>query len=140
MDMPVEKAKEILRAYKAHNYNASKALPTVGYTSDTATKASKPILNRALKAVAKESLYRIADSEDPMRDLFELVRVSKEDTLSEYVKILRQDKDLSTKLKALLPLLRELGLTWDETQVKVATPVLNITVSRPLEGLTEPKT
>jgi hypothetical protein len=137
--MQAIKAKAILKSYQEHDYNASKALQAIGYTKDTSNKQSKPVLNRAIRAIAKEQLKTIESSDNPMRDLFAIVNASSTDVITEYVKIWKQDKDLATKLKALLPLLRELGLTWNEEQVKVQVPVLNLTVSKPQEGLTEPK-
>lgn len=124
--MNVTKAKEILKVYQENGFNASKALPKVGYTKDTASKASKPIINRAIKVIATEQLKRIESSDNPMEDMFQLVGISKGDLIAEYTSVIRQNKDLSTKLKSMLPLLKELGLQWNEDKVDVKVPVLNI--------------
>ena len=125
--MNIAKARKVLQAYKENGLNASKALPTVGYAQTTSTKHSGKVINRAVKAIAEEDLRNIATSSNPVASLFDIVKVSSEDVLSEYVKILRQDKDLSTKLKSMLPLLKELGLTWEQEQTNVKVPILNIT-------------
>ena len=143
MGITLEKAQNNLTKYRENNFNASKALIAAGYTEKSAKKASKQIFNRSIKKVATEQLKELAISDNPMSKLFGVVGISDKEVLSEYVKILKQDKDLSTKLKSMLPLLKELGLTWNEEQVAVKVPILNITVKdnndvNSSNGLTEP--
>lgn len=129
--MQVTKAHEVLKAYRESGFNASKALIKVGYTKDTASKASKPIINRAIKAIANDNLKSLVQSDNAMKDLFALVNVSSADVISEYVKIFKQDKDLATKLKAMFPLLATLGIKWNEDAVKTTPPTLTITMETP---------
>ena len=127
MGITIDKARKVLKSYQDNNYNASKALQSVGYTEQTADKASKIIINAAIKKVARDELKNIETSVNPMSSLLGIVGIERDDLLKEYTKILKQDKDLSTKLKSMLPLLKELGLTWEQEQTNVKVPILNIT-------------
>jgi hypothetical protein len=91
--------------------------------------------------VATEQLKELAISDNPMSKLFGVVGISDKEVLSEYIKILKQDKDLSTKLKSMLPLLKELGLTWEQEQTNVKIPILNITtrgIDNSIDSSTKP--
>lgn len=127
MAITLSKATEVLRAYRESNYNASVALPKVGYKQSTATKQSKSIINKSIKKVAKDKLQSLVNSSNPLT-LIESIGLTDDEVLGEYIKIIAQDKDLSTKLKALLPLLSQKGLKWNEEQTKVTIPTLNLTV------------
>jgi len=124
--IPLAKAQDILKTYRENNYNASKALVKVGYGKASATKQSKLILNSAIKTIAKNKLENLVSSSNPM-SLIEDIGLTSDEVIGEYLKIIVQDKDLSTKLKALLPLLAVKGLKWDNEQAKVNIPILNIT-------------
>jgi transposase len=76
-----------------------------------------------------------------MSSLLGIVGIERDDLLKEYTKILKQDKDLSTKLKSMLPLLKELGLTWEQEQTNVKVPILNITtrgIDNSIDSSTKP--
>ena len=128
MTMALAKAKQVLSEYKKSDYNASKALQNAGYKQSTALHQSKPVLNSAIKRVAKEQLKTLVTSSNPLASLFEVVGISENEVLEEYTKILKQDKDISTKLKALLPLLATKGIKWNEEEAKTKAPQLNITI------------
>ena len=51
-----------------------------------------------------------------------------DELINEYLFIIKQNKDLTNKLKALQPLLATQGIKWNEEQVKINTPILNITM------------
>jgi hypothetical protein len=128
MGITLERAQNNLTKLRENNYVASKALIAAGYTEQSAKKQSKKIFNRSIKKVATEQLKSIVSSNNPISNLFGIVGISDKEVLAEYIKILKQDKDLSTKLKSMLPLLSQLGLKWNEEQVKVTVPTLNITM------------
>ena len=126
--MPIEKAKVILQKYRESNYNATEALPKVGYTNTVATKQSKRVINTAIKTVVKSDINEIVNSSNPMSKLLGFVGLSQDELANEYLSLIKQNKDLSTKLKAMLPLLAEHGIKWNDDKVDVQVPVLNVTV------------
>lgn len=130
MPISLAKAQDVLKVYREHNFNASQSLQASGYSEKTSKKASKQILNSAIKKVAKEQLKSLVVSDNPMSTLLGIVGISKDELLGEYIKLIAQDKDLSTKLKAMLPLLAEHGITWNEEKTDVQVPILNVTVSK----------
>ena len=123
MSMPIEKAKKILGTYSKNNYNARKTLEEVGYSPATASKSSKPAINSAYKALARS----IIDSPEPAKTAQSFVGLSDEIIRDEYVRIIMQNKDLTNKLKALLPLLKEKGIVWQD-DTTVAKPTVNLTM------------
>jgi len=128
MSMPIEKAKVILQKYREANYNATEALPKVGYTNTVATKQSKRVINTAIKTVVKSDINEIVNSSNPMSKLLGFVGLSQDELANEYLSLIKQNKDLSTKLKAMLPLLAEHGIKWDNEKTDVQVPILNVTV------------
>jgi len=128
MSIALSKAQKVLKAYRDNNYNASKALIDVGYSPQTADKQSKLVINRSIKKVAKEQMEEIVNSSNPMSKLLGFVGLSQDELANEYLSLIKQNKDLSTKLKAMLPLLAEHGIKWDNEKTDVQVPILNVTV------------
>jgi hypothetical protein len=142
MKMPLARAQDVLKAYRENNYNASKALQGIGYKETTATRKSKDVINGAIRTVAKAKLEKLVTNKDmdlSKLSLIESIGLTDEEVTGEYLKIIAQDKDLSTKLKALLPLLAIKGIKWDENQTKVTVPILNITTETILPEQLGPK-
>lgn len=131
MNTPTKvRAKDILKAYKDNNYNAKVALQSVGYKESTASKKSKGIINNALQTVAQEDVLEVVNSSvSPRNKLLQLVKMSEDDVIVEYLKIVKQDKDFTNKLKAMLPLLKTMGVEWNE-QATTVNPTLNLTVTK----------
>lgn len=130
MALTLEKAQRNIKALRENNFNATKTLIENGYSKETATKASKRILNSSIRKVAKEQVKTLATTDNPLQALLGIIRMSEGELTDEYAKIIKQDKDLSTKLKAMTPLLNKLGFKWDENQTKVNVPILNITTEQ----------
>ena len=65
MAITLAKATDVLKAYRESGYNASKALPKVGYKESTATKQSKAIINKSIKLVAQDKLNSLVESSFP---------------------------------------------------------------------------
>lgn len=135
------RAKDILKAYRENNYNASKALVKVGYKPSTAQKASKPIIEKAIKQAVIEEIKEIEENPalSPRNKLLSLVGISENELLNEYMYIVKQNKDLTNKLKALTPLLKTVGVEWNE-QATTVNPTLNLTVEQvtPIDGSVKP--
>lgn len=123
------KAQTIIKEYRKANFNASKGLVNAGYAKDTATKNSKEIINKALKVVADEEISRTVNdrSLSPRSKILQMVGMSEGELFSEYMYIVKQNKDLTNKLKALQPLLATQGIKWNEEQQNIS-PTLNLTV------------
>ena len=128
MSLPIDKAKKVLRAYKDNNYNAYQALLAAGYKETVAQKQSKYVINNAIKTVATQEMNELVQHSNPMSKLLEFAKLSEDELANEYLSLIKQNKDLSTKLKAMIPLLAEKGIKWNEEQVKITTPVLNVTM------------
>jgi len=128
MSLPIDKAKKVLQVYKKNNYNAYQTLLEAGYKETVAQKQSKRVINNAIKTVATQEMKDLVQSSNPMSKLLEFAKLSEDELANEYLSLIKQNKDLSTKLKAMIPLLAEQGIKWNEEQVKISTPVLNITM------------
>src|ERR1035437_4701733 len=125
--MPLEKANRIIKEFSTNGYNQKKALLKTGYKETTASSESRKVVNRALARVVDENKELMLNSTNPRRDILKLVGLEQRDVIDEYMFIVNQNKDLTNKLKALVPLLKELGIVWDDKAVQVA-PTLNLTV------------
>lgn len=126
MPMPIEQAKIILNEYRKTGYNKSKALKNLGYSDSVANRSSKNTINSAYKAVARE-IISSKDASVAAATIFDMVGITDVDALGEYLKIIKQDKDLTNKLKALMPLLKEKGIVWQDEAV-IAKPTVNLTM------------
>lgn len=116
--MPVEKAKNIIKAYKDNGYNAVQGLKSVGYSMNTAQAQGGRTIDTAVRTIVA------AGDNDA---ILEFVGLTDEAIATEYRFILEQKKDLSSKLKALQPLLARKGIKWDEQKTTI-NPTLNLTV------------
>jgi hypothetical protein len=130
MGITLEKARNVLTKYREADFNAVQGLQNAGYTKSTSQKASKKILNGAIRKVATAELKAITTSVNPLHSLLGIVGITSEELINEYMFIVKQNKDLSTKLKAMLPLLAQHGITWNDDSVKVEAPVLNLTIRK----------
>ena len=125
--MEISKARAIIKEYRDNGFKQGKALEKIGYSKKTAQVASGKIINRALHRIIEEDRIALMESNNPKETLLQMVGVTPQQVIGEYMAIIRQDKDLTNKLKALQPLLKQLGITWEEKQQQSA-PVLNLTV------------
>ena len=128
--MHPEMAKAVVKAYAANGYNATQAAKSVGYAASTAEVRGFDIVRiatqRIIEAAAKESKgLSLRES----RSLIELMGLKEEEVKAEYVKIIGQDKDLATKLRAITPLMGEIDSRFSDSEKVAASPV-NITVER----------
>ena len=128
MGIPIEKARKVLKEYRESNYNASKALVKAGYSESMATKQSRVTINSAVKKVIEHDMAEIVNSSNPIDKLLQFVKMTPDDVSNEYLYIIKQNKDLTNKLKALQPLLATQGIKWNEENTTV-NPTLNLTVS-----------
>lgn len=128
--MPLQKAEKVIGNWKKNNFNATKALKESGYSISMATKQQNKPIASALKVLAKEQLKRLDKGESP-RNILDVVNMSEGDVIGNYRMIIEQNKDLTNKLKALQPLLAQLGIKWSEETTKVTVPVLNISMETP---------
>lgn len=127
--MPIAKAHAIARELKENGYNQKKALLSVGYSKGTAEGRSGEVVNTAFRTIARDNLERLEGKQLGKRTILEMTGMTEENVLAEYLYIAQQDKDLTNKLKALVPLLKHLGITWEDKATLVA-PTLNLTVKQ----------
>jgi hypothetical protein len=130
--IPLPKALKIMQDYKKNNYNGKKTLLENGYTELTADKAAKTILTSARERVS-ESLQldratTTAEVSDTVDNLFAVIGMERSEVLGYFRDIIRQDLNYAVKLRALEPLLREVGVNWLDKQVD-STPSVVIKVS-----------
>ena len=129
MPMPLQKAQKVISEYRKAGFNASKGLVNAGYAKDSATKQSKKIIESALKKVTDEEIKKtVYDSSlSPRSKILQMVGMSEGELINEYMYIVKQNKDLTNKLKAMLPLLKTQGIVWEDSNTTV-NPTLNLTV------------
>lgn len=125
--MSIDKARRVLKTYKENNFVASKALRKEGYAASTADHASQRIIKNVIHTVARYDIDQLVNSSEPVKTLLQRVGMSRDDLISEFMYIVKQNKDLTNKLKALQPLLATEGIKWDSDKTLVA-PTLNLTI------------
>ena len=131
--MPIAKAEKLIGDWKANGYNKRKTLLANGYSESMATKSAKLPINSAIKVLSNNHNRIIQSSADPSSTLLDVVGYTVDELIGHYRMIVEQCKDLPSKLKALQPLLATLGIKWNEEQVKVTVPTLNVTMEQPQE-------
>lgn len=119
--MPVDKAKKVLQAYKDTNYNAKKALISVGYSKETADMQSARTIDNAVNSLARAGAHDA---------LLEFAGMTSADLSREYKSVITQNKNFPAKLRAMEPLLKKKGIEWDNDKPVTTVPVLNLTVSK----------
>ena len=127
--MPVAKAKRIISEFVDNGYNQKKALLKSGYSEGTARARSGEVINTAFRTIARDNLEQLSGEKLGKKSILDLVGMTQDDVLAEYLYIAKQDKDLTNKLKALVPLLKELGISWEE-KATLNAPTLNLTVKQ----------
>ena len=128
--MAPEMAREIVKQYQLTGYNATQAAKNAGYSDITASQHGYSIVSRATQrlaeAAAKNKINPLPNETDTILEAMGLTPI---DVITEYLKLLGQDKDLSTKHKALAPLMKSIHTGFSEEQQQQTSPV-NITVER----------
>jgi hypothetical protein len=128
MSMTLEKAQRIVGKWRETGYKAGQALRELGYSDSVSRKKPSDPINRALKVVARHDYEAIIRSDKPVNTLLDLFKLSQGEVIDNYRQIILQDKDLTNKLKAMMPLLAEIGIHFDKKDMGVSNPVLNLTV------------
>ncbi|MFA6974891.1 MAG: hypothetical protein WC237_02945 [Candidatus Paceibacterota bacterium] len=129
--MTLEKAITLVGNYRKAGFKAGQALLDTGYSESMALKKSGVTLDRAYKAIAKHDLETALESPNPAQELFRFIKMSEYDIVREYREIIMQNDNFAVKLKALTPLLSEMGIQWNNDAGKTsAVPTLNLTVCK----------
>lgn len=121
--LPVrDRHSEFLRQLPEYEYNVYQTAIAAGFSEKTANKQGKRILAAALNREAKIT-------QSTPEKIREKVGLSREQVVEQYVKVVKQDRDLNSKLKAMKPLLAEEDIHLEpDNQVNVQIPTLNITM------------
>jgi hypothetical protein len=134
--MPKEKAVKIMKDYAKNNFNAYKTLKENGYSESTANKQPSYPINNAKKVVANAlDLDPNRSVKDVSSDVFALIGISREDIIKELVKVIKQDKDLTNKLKALTPALKHLNYDITNSEDTVKPQPITITLEETVKTI-----
>lgn len=136
--MSPKKAIKILSDYNKNGFNAYKTLIENGYTEMTAMKASKGVLQTAQKAIEQKMDIKGDSPKEVSGSVLGLLGITREDIIKELLKVIEQDRDYTNKLKAMSPVLREIGINLDNEEQKSNVAVLNITTREPKDPSVKP--
>lgn len=125
--MHPKKATKLMQDYAKNNFNGYKTLISNGYSPSTANTRPGEILGKAEEVVKKSLKLDTTDIKETSKTVLDIVGIDKEEVIKEYLKVVLQDRDLTNKLKAMTPLLKELSIRLDDVETKTA-PSINITV------------
>lgn len=134
--------KKLLEELPKNNYKVYPSAIKAGYSPITADKNPKQILRTALKAQANEALEMIepnspASSKELKATLADIIGMNREQVFERLRYIATQERDLSTALKVLAPLSKDLGVNISDEQANITIPVLNIGVRESIEAPSE---
>jgi hypothetical protein len=124
--------------------NGNKIKPSAieaGYSPIYAHANGKTILKTAIKAQAQEIIENIdqTPTKEAKKMMYELMGMTDTEVINNAKYLLNQEKDLSTRLKLLAPLLSELGIRINpDDSPKTIVPILNIGIRQLEDGSTEP--
>ena len=126
--------KRFLEVLSKHKGQVGPAAREAGYTSSYAHSSPKIIRNTAMKEAVKELSERVnkkdLTKEETKQLMCDVMGLDSSIVLSTTRKIALQDKDYSSALKVLSPLLKELGIDISQQeQQNITVPVLNIGVT-----------
>lgn len=141
---------KLLKLLPKHKGKIAPAAMEAGFTKQTAYKRGNSLLKTALKKEARQTLAILENNTNVStssmkKTLAEKIGMSSEEVFERLKSIAIQERDLTSALKVLKPLSKDLGvdLGEEETQ-KVNVPILNVTVKEkatpiiPIEGSIEP--
>lgn len=117
-----------------HAYKVKPAAIEAGYSEQYADKQGKILYNVAMKEYAKEMALRSSENvglptRQERKTLAEMLGLSSEEVFDALRNIALNSKDLTSALKVLKPLSKDLGADLsEEDNAKVVVPVLNIGV------------
>lgn len=123
-------AEVIVREYAATGLNATEAARRAGYAESTAESRGYDIVQIATQRIleaAREEKRKPSLAET--KSLIEILGLTPVETMREYLKIIAQDRDVSTKLKAITPLMRTIDPRFSDGESTQQSPV-HITVER----------
>lgn len=127
---PDERYARLADLLPKHNYKVAPAAKEAGFSASYAEHQADILWRNLAKYQARAILANPdAGTIEKRRNIAERLGMSSEDVLSELLGVIKQNRDLTNKLKALTPLLLEQGIdiTGDTTQ-QVITPTLNVTI------------
>lgn len=128
--------RRLLEELPKHDMKVYPSAVKAGYSPQYADKNPKQILKSALKAQAREVLDTLegnkpVDMTEMKKTMSEIIGMSREEVFTRLVSIANQDKDLSSALKVLAPLAKDLGVNLgNDEDKKTIIPVLNIGIKQ----------
>lgn len=127
--------KKLLEELPKNGYKVGPAAIKAGYSPKTANDHPKEIMKAAMKAQAREIIEMVENpamtTKEMKQSLAEIIGLSREDVFNRLKSIAYQDKDLSSALKVLAPLAKDLGVNLGVDEApKTIVPILNIGIER----------
>lgn len=128
--------KKFLDALPKHKFKVAPSAVEAGYSPQYANKNPKRILKSALKAQAEEIIEMTSANSNPnsidmKKSLAEIVGMSRESVFERLRNIAFNEKDLSSALKVLAPLAKDLGVNLNTDEApKTIVPILQIGVKQ----------
>jgi len=121
---------KLLEELPKNGYKVYPSAIKAGYKASYALKAPSRIIKTAIKAQAKEIIQNIDNKplKEAKQSLASIIGMSDTEVFERLRYIAKQEKDLSTALKVLAPLSKDLGVPLDDETTKVTVPILNIGV------------
>jgi len=123
---------KLLENLPKHNYKIAPAAKEAGFTDKTSEKQGKKLLETAIEITKERALQRAitgkGESQATAMSVLGTLGVTRDFAVEQYMKIVSQDKDLSTKLKALVPLMKDIGIDVTGDNKQVTVPILNVVV------------
>jgi len=125
--------KKFLEALPRNNNNVLRSALEAGYSETYARKNGKAIMRNALRASANAIIEDTEGKEitktEGKRMMLEIMGYTPQDVVNRLRMVADQEKDLSSKLKVLAPLAKELGVILNpDDEQKTIVPTLNIGV------------
>jgi hypothetical protein len=131
---------KLLEELPKNGYKVAPSAIKAGYSPMYADKNPRQIIQTALKAQAREILETVDTKETKAakQELATIIGMNREEVFKRLRYIANQDKDLSSALKVLAPLSKDLGVNLNtEEAPKTIVPILNIGIAPADNGSTE---
>lgn len=128
--VPIRDRHAILLENIEKGMSVYKAGVAAGFTHYTMNSQPGKVVETALK----RQRYLAEQDDGSELTVYQKLGLTKEEILEQFKKVIMQDKDLSSKMKALASPLKDAGIELDPTDSKVVVPVFNVSVQKTSEN------
>jgi hypothetical protein len=121
-----DRVDRFIKLYPKHNFTVYRAAMEAGYSETYARTNPRHIMETALKRMSlrtqSASKGELVEQKEVLTSVLDIVGMTSKEVKKYYRGVVEQTKDRATQLKALKPLLRELGVLFEE-DIQPKTPV-----------------